>query len=108
MINGKLHAFTLVEVLVSLVLMSIISFITFLVLGNLNKHSDSIKDMQCKEAAEQWMDISVELKSFFDDSKVVNECELKRKFQIIEVAEDLGRIEIFINDQLEQYRYVQL
>ncbi len=111
--NSNLHGFTLVEVLVSMSLMAIITFVSLLVFSNVNKQSTSLEELHIKEATIELLNETIRNKKFYNDKVSIDEFVIRKSFSVVENANSLGLLELEVLDKNDQTvftlnHYVQL
>ena len=99
------NGFTLVEVLVSMSLMAIITFVSLLVFSNVNNQSTSIEYQQLTEAADGFLNETISKKLFFNDKLEIPGHYIHKQFFIVPSSNNLGRLEISVIDEKQQTKY---
>ena len=108
----KFKAFTLVEVLVSLAIMSIISFFTFSVITNIRSRQASNTEMQAIEEARLLFVESIAHQHYYNKRIKLQNYDVQQNIKIMGEANKLGILKVRVvrtrNDELvyELKRYV--
>lgn len=92
----KMKAFTLVEVLVSLVLISIISFTSLMVFSNINSSSESIEFTIVKEEADLMLVDAVSEQLFYGQKRDWKDFEINRTFMAVPGIKNTGELKVMV------------
>ncbi len=101
----KLQGFTLIEVLVSMALLSIISFIVFFTLDNIMSRTTYLSEIQVHEELNRMMDESIEQKQYLAKRYMFNGIVIQRDFSRVSDGSNLGEFQITAYSENDQEQY---